>query len=62
MNPDGTVGQIINTNGMSISDLQAMGIDPSTIAVDVGKNGVSQAWVNITELTKDVANVGRSIH
>lgn len=62
MNPDGTVGQIINTNGMSISDLQAMGIDPSSIAVDVGKNGVSQAWVNITELTKDVANIGRSIH
>lgn len=62
MNPDGTVGQIINTNGMSISDLQTMGIDPSTIAVDVGKNGVSQAWVNLTELTKDVANVGRSIH
>ena len=62
MNPDGSIKQIINTNGMSISDLQKMGVDPSRIAVDVGKNGVSQAWVNITELTKDVANVGRSIH
>ena len=62
MNPDGSIKQIINTNGMSISDLQKMGVDTSRIAVDVGKNGISQAWVNLSELTKDIANVGRSIH
>ncbi len=61
MNPDGTVAQMINTNGLSISDFCAQsGIDPSQIAVDVAnKNGVSQAWVSVSELIKGVG--GKSL-
>ncbi len=62
MNPDGSINQIINSNGVSINDLINSGIDPSTIAVDVGKNGISQAWVNISELTKDISSIGRGLH
>lgn len=56
MNPDGSVGQIINTNGLSITDFcNQAGIDPSQIAVDVAsKGGTSQAWVSTSELLKGV--------
>ena len=61
MNPDGTVGQMINTNGLSIADFcNQSGIDPSQIAVDVAsKNGTSQAWVSVSELVKGVG--GKSL-
>jgi len=56
MNPDGSVGQIINTNGLSITDFcNQAGIDPSQIAVDVAsKSGTSQAWVSTSELLEGV--------
>ncbi len=56
MNPDGSVGQIINTDGLSITDFcNQAGIDPSQIAVDVAsKSGTSQAWVSTSELLKGV--------
>lgn len=58
MNPDGSVAQIINSNGTTIADLVSQGFSPEQIAVDVGKNGISQAWVNVSELTK---GIGRSL-
>lgn len=59
VNPDGTIGQIINTNGLSITEFAAQnGIDLSQIAVDVAsKDGISQAWVSASELVSGVGKV-----
>ncbi len=56
INSDGSIGQIINTKGLSITDFcNQAGIDPSQIAVDVAsKNGTSQAWTSVSELLKGV--------
>lgn len=61
VNPDGSLGQAINTNGLSITDFcNQTGVDPSQIAVDVAnKNGASQAWVSVEELLKGVG--GKSL-
>ena len=52
INPDGSVGKIIDTHGLSITDFCAQNnLDISQIAVDVANsNGASQAWVNASEL------------
>ena len=59
MNSDGSIGQIINTNGLSLTDFCTQnGIDISQIAVDVArKDGASQAWISISELTKDIGGM-----
>lgn len=59
INNDGSLGQIINTNGLSLTDFCAKnGIDISQIAVDVArKDGASQAWISISELTKDIGGM-----
>lgn len=59
VNPDGTIGQIINTNGLSITEFASQnGIDLSQIAVDVAsKDGISQAWVSASELVSGVGKV-----
>lgn len=61
VNADGSLGQAINTNGLSITDFcNQTGVDPSQIAVDVAnKNGASQAWVSVEELLKGVG--GKSL-
>ena len=52
VNPDGSIGQVINTNGLSIEEFCATnGIDPSRVAVSVmDKAGVDQAWISTSEL------------
>ena len=52
VNPDGSIGQVINTNGLSIEEFcAANGIDPSRVAVSVmDKAGVDQAWISASEL------------
>lgn len=52
INSDGSIGQIIDTKGLSITEFCAQnGIDPTQIAVDVAnKNGTSQAWVAADQL------------
>lgn len=59
INNDGSLGQIINTNGLSLTDFCTQnGIDISQIAVDVArKDGASQAWISISELTKDIGGM-----
>lgn len=57
INPDGTVGQIINTDGLSITEFCAQnGLDINSVAVDVarGSDNASQAWVSASELIKGV--------
>jgi len=57
INPDGTVGQIINTDGLSITEFCAQnGLDINSVAVDVarGTDNASQAWVSASELIKGV--------
>lgn len=51
MNKDGSLGQIVTGDGVSIADVASqynIGIDQ--IAVDIGKNGQSLAWVPATDL------------
>lgn len=52
VNPDGSIGQVINTNGLSIEEFCATnGIDPSRVAVSVmNKAGTDQAWISASEL------------
>ncbi len=52
VNPDGSIGQVINTHGLSIEEFCATnGIDPSRVAVSVmDKAGVDQAWISASEL------------
>lgn len=52
VNPDGSIGQVINTNGLSIEEFCATnGIDPSRVAVSVmDKAGTDQAWISASEL------------
>ena len=52
VNPDGSIGQVINTNGLSIEEFCATnGIDPSRVAVSVmDKAGADQAWISASEL------------
>ena len=52
VNPDGSIGQVINTHGLSIEEFcAANGIDPSRVAVSVmDKAGVDQAWISASEL------------
>lgn len=52
VNPDGSIGQVINTNGLSIEEFCATnGIDPSRVAVSVmDKAGTDQAWISANEL------------
>ena len=52
VNPDGSIGQVINTNGLSIEEFcAANGIDPSSVAVSVmDKAGRDQAWISASEL------------
>lgn len=52
VNPDGSIGQVINTNGLSIEEFcAANGIDPSRVAVSVmDKAGRDQAWISASEL------------
>lgn len=52
VNPDGSIGQVINTNGLSIEEFcAANGIDPSRVAVSVmDKAGTDQAWISASEL------------
>ena len=52
VNPDGSIGQVINTNGLSIEEFcAANGIDLSRVAVSVmDKAGVDQAWISASEL------------
>ena len=52
VNPDGSIGQVINTNGLSIEGFCATnGIDPSRVAVSVmDKAGTDQAWISASEL------------
>lgn len=52
VNPDGSIGKVINTNGLSIEEFCATnGIDPSRVAVSVmDKTGVDQAWISASEL------------
>lgn len=52
VNPDGSIGQVINTHGLSIEEFcVANGIDPSRVAVSVmDKAGVDQAWISASEL------------
>ena len=52
INPDGTIAQIVNTDGLSLTEFCAQnGLDVSQIAVDVSNSqGVGQAWVNASEL------------
>lgn len=58
VNPDGSIGQIINTQGTTLSDVLAnSGLTAEQIAVDVGKNGVSQAWISVEELLKGTGHV-----
>lgn len=57
INPNGTVGQIINTDGLSITEFCAQnGLDINSVAVDVarGSDNASQAWVSASELIKGV--------
>lgn len=70
VNPDGSIGQIINTQGTTLSDVLAnSGLTAEQIAVDVGKNGVSQAWISVEELlngtghiiTETAETVGRTL-
>lgn len=52
VNPDGSIGKVINTNGLSIEEFCATnGIDPSKVAVSVmDKAGTDQAWISASEL------------
>ena len=52
VNPDGSIGQVINTNGLSIEEFCATnGIDPSRVAVSImDKAGTDQAWISASEL------------
>lgn len=52
VNPDGSIGQVINTNGLSIEEFCATnGIDPIRVAVSVmDKAGADQAWISASEL------------
>lgn len=52
VNPDGSIGQVINTNGLSIEEFCATnGIDSSRVAVSVmDKAGTDQAWISASEL------------
>lgn len=52
VNADGSIGQVINTNGLSIEEFCATnGIDPSRVAVSVmDKAGTDQAWISASEL------------
>lgn len=52
VNSDGSIGQVINTNGLSIEEFCATnGIDPSRVAVSVmDKAGTDQAWISASEL------------
>lgn len=52
VNSDGSIGQVINTHGLSIEEFCATnGIDPSRVAVSVmDKAGVDQAWISASEL------------
>lgn len=52
VNADGSIGQVINTNGLSIEEFcAANGIDPSSVAVSVmDKAGRDQAWISASEL------------
>jgi hypothetical protein len=52
VNPDGSIGQVINTNGLSIEEFcTTNGIDPSRVAVSVmDKAGTDQAWISASEL------------
>ncbi len=55
INADGTLGQIIDTNGLSITEFCAQnGLDPTQIAVDVAKNGTSQAWISADQLISGI--------
>lgn len=56
VNPDGSIGQVINTNGLSIEEFCATnGIDPSRVAVSVmDKAGTDQAWISASELVSGI--------
>lgn len=52
INSDGSIGQIIDTRGLSLADFCAQNnIDPASIAVDVARaDGASQAWISADQL------------
>ena len=56
INPDGTLGQVIDTQGLSLTEFCAQtGMDPSQIAVDVARaDGASQAWISASELVSGI--------
>ena len=56
VNKDGSIGKIINTKGLSLTEfLSKNGLSPSDIAVDIGsKDGISQAWTTVADLLKEI--------
>lgn len=55
MNEDGTIAELINTPGTSLTEFcNQKGIDPSQVVVDVAKDGTSQAWITAEQLLNKI--------
>ena len=58
VNEDGSIGQISDSDGKTLEDFcKENNVTPDRVAVDVGsKDGKSQAWVSVKELTDGVTS------
>lgn len=61
VNEDGTVSNIERADGLSLQEYcEKYGVDIGRVAVDVSdKNGTSQAWISVNELSKDKEEINK---